>query len=300
MHQSKDTKDSEKVLRAYYSQAQSTEQLSQADRCVKSSEMLEAAYRGDKEKVKGLIREGAHVSTRDIEGRTAGNFAIENGDTSLLKTVLEARIDPRHGSGFSAPALLQDAAQRGSVEMVKMILDTGFDIEEETKYYDRGKSQIFSESALMIAAKTGQVATAQMLLDHGAKTDTASQVSSLFVYGHVDVVRILVAHEHDIDHRYGEYGATLLHLVAVNHTQLVPELIERGFELNAKDLEKRTPLSYGCSRNAWYCRPVNAAAAILLLSAGAEISILDWHEMPSDLCNKYAGQRLGNNTSQGQ
>jgi len=161
--------------------------------------------------------------------------------------------------------------------MVKTILDSGLEINIEEIYH--GPSGL--KSPLTCAFMEGHAAIAQILLDHGAKTDHPGLTEFLFIRGRIDVVRILIAREHDIDRRYGQFGATLLHLVAVNHAELIEELIQRGFKVNARDCNNMTPLSYalGTIVNAYgrfsgYGK-VNEDAVRLLLAAGAEISTMD-------------------------
>jgi ankyrin repeat protein len=180
-------------------------------------------------------------------------------------------------AGIDLYGLLYRAVEHGSIEMVKTILDSGLEINIEEIYH--GPSGL--KSPLTCASMGGHAAIAQILLDHGAKTDDPARTEFLFIRGHIDVVRILVAREHDIDRRYGQFGATLLHLVAFNHDELIEELIQRGFKVNARDCNNMTPLSYalGTIANAygWFYGygKVNEDAVRPLLAAGAEISTMD-------------------------
>ncbi|KAE9378669.1 ankyrin [Stipitochalara longipes BDJ] len=266
---------SEKEVQDYYDQAEAIRESSKVQAQEKNLKLLEAAYHGHGEKAKEAIFEGANLSTIDEQARTAAHIALDRGHTSLLKILMQAGIDLHH--------LLYRAVDRGNIEMVKTILDAGVEIDIEETY---STSPYFglTRSPLTTASMLGLAAIVQILLDHGAKTDDPRQTESLFIHGHIDVVRILIAREHDINRRYGPYDATLLHIVAPNHAQLIPVLIERGFEINARDCYKRTPLSYSLAVPK-FSYPVcyNKESANLLLDAGAEISTEDLVHMPSKL-----------------
>ncbi len=146
--------------------------------------------------------------------------------------------------------------------MVKIILDAGVkvDIEETYDTHTRIMDTLgVTGSPLTLASMTGQADIAQILLDHGAKTDDPRRTEFLFIRGQVDVVRILTAREQDINRRYGHF--------------------------------KRTPLFYALATLKipywWSGGKANAEAARLLLDAGAEISTEDLAFMPLALRAKY-------------
>jgi ankyrin repeat protein len=290
-HYSGAIKVSKEALQTYYNNAELIRDPSKVRLQEKNLGLLEAAYQGDVEKLNEAIRGGADVSTKDERGCTAAYIAVDRGHTCLLKTLIQP--------GIALDSLLCRAVERGDMEMTKMILDAGVDIDiEKTPSTDTGTMTNLSMTpALASASMEGHVAIAQLLLDHGAKTDDPNYTEDMFIRGHVDVVRILIAREQDINRRYGHFGATLLHLMAVNHPQLVAELIQRGFEINARDNKNQTPLSYALAtyrRSYWwlYGKP-NEEAAKLLLDAGAEVSAEDWSFMPPNLRTKYKDLEAG-------
>lgn len=296
-HRSGDMKYSENELRACYNKAKSTRESSQIRLQEKNLELLEAAHQGDVEKAQDAIDGGADVSTRDKGYRTAADIAIDRGHPGVLKMVIQ--------KGITLQRVLLRALERRreNSELVKAILDAGIEIDTEEYYSHVTRFEITSctrlLSPLAYASRTGQAAVAQILLDHGAKTDDPSHAEELFIRGHVDVVRILIAHEqlnHNTNHRYGQFSATLLHLVAVNHARLAAELIQRGFDINAKDCDQKTPLSYALGRYAssgWTGGSANEKAARHLLEAGAEISTEDLASMPPTLRTKYVDRQVG-------
>ena len=287
-HYSGAIKVSKEALQTYYSNAESIRDPSKVRLQEKNLELLEAAYHGDVEKLNEAIREGADVSTKDERGYTAAHIAVDRGHTWLLKILIQA--------GIALDSLLYRAVERGDIEMVKTILDAGVEIDIEKTPSTDTRTMVnpdMTEWALSLASMRGHTAIAQLLLDHGAKTDNPNYTLDMFIRGHVDVVRILIAREHDINRRYGHSGATLLHLVAVKHAQLVPELIQRGFEINARDNNNWTPLSYALRSCWWSDGKPNEEAAKLLLDAGAEILAEHLAFMPPNLRAKYIDLEAG-------
>ncbi|CZR65799.1 uncharacterized protein PAC_15699 [Phialocephala subalpina] len=290
-HQTPDMEDPEDVLRPYYHKALSNEKRSQSRNDFRDLEFLEAVCEGGADKVKDLIRDGVPLSTdmRSVgSSKSAAQIAVERGHVSVLKALIEAGIDLRVESA------IYEAARKGHVEMVEVMLDAGIDIESEMRYFVGYMKAYNGEwrgyeglTALSITAIFGQVPTAQMLLDRGAQIDAPSQVVNLYIYGHVDVVRILTLHDCRSPRTYA-YGATMLHLVAVKHECLITELIGRGFDTNATDLEGMTPLSYALGRHPFTAQAgkINEGAVDLLLYE-SEVSEADLDVMPSELRAEY-------------
>lgn len=290
-HQTPDMKDPEDVLRPYYHKALSNEKIFQARDDSRNLEFLEAVCEGEEDKVKDLIRDGVALSTRFKDSRaniwckSTVEIAAERGYVGVLKALIEAGMDlnpVRWGS------VMHDAAKRGHVKTVETMLDAGTDIEQQYPSIIDITHQIYQgPTVLSVAAISRQISTAQMLLDRGAKVDAPNQVENLFIRGHVDVVRILALHDFHHPRTYA-FGATMLHLVAVKHECLIEELIDRGSDVDAKDLEGRTPLSYALGRHSftvWF-REINEKAVGLLLHR-SNVSEADLATMPPRLRAEY-------------
>jgi ankyrin repeat protein len=292
-HYSGAIKVSKEALQTYYNNAESIRDPSKVRLQAMNLELLEATYKGDVEKLNEAIHGGADVSTRDGQGYSAAYITADRGHACLLKILIQP--------GITLDPLLFRAVEREDIEMVKTILDAGVEIDIEKTPSTDTRTMVnpaMTEWVLSLVSMGGHTAIAQLLLDHGAKTDNPNHTVDMFIRGHVDVVRILIAREQDINRRYGHSGATLLHLVAVKHAQLVAELIQRGFEINARDNNKRTPLSYALASQEipyWYLNgEPNEEAARLLLDAGAEILVEHLAFMPPNLREKYIDPEAGN------
>ncbi|KAF8861935.1 ankyrin [Acephala macrosclerotiorum] len=310
VHRDLDLQGCDSGSRVYYNQALSAvpeEMLSQASRNAKGLELLEATCQGDEVQVENLIREGIDISTKDAKGRTALRIAVERGHNSLVETLSQlglphqtleyqdlGTVDPRR----RPVSLLHVAAEKGYVDIVKILLKNGADIEWRSPgSYITGTSHSQSpKTALGTAAIAGQKSTAQALLDHGADISCGEDSEYLFIDGHIDVVRLFIRHQSNIHQKY-DFGTTLLHLIAVRHTELIPELLEMVFDINARDDRSWTPLSWSLGDHPYRLRApiqyrsfcsfylVNKEATKVLLDAGAVVSASDLAMM------KYHSQR---------
>ncbi|KAE8445960.1 hypothetical protein EG329_012739 [Mollisiaceae sp. DMI_Dod_QoI] len=288
-HRSPDMKDPGTTLRKYYNEALAGERLPEAN-----LELLEAAYQGDEAKVKDLILAGVDISTRDRQERTAGHIAAAKGFTNLLKILIDAGIEMR-GARYGCLAPLQEAAKNGDIEIIKMLLDNGADLHENSAL-----GNLSGGTALTAAAQAGKVASVETLLEYGALTGKISleQLSRIYIYGHVDVIRVIIAHKYQTRWRDTYSGATGLHLVVISsHLELIKEVIEMGFDVNEKDYTGKTPLTYALGNHPFrWCmfKEYNKEAADLLLDAGADIGLVDTFPVQRkhpELFAKYFNQR---------
>jgi ankyrin repeat protein len=125
--------------------------------------------------------------------------AIETGNVAKVKLILTQTIDVNCRGNLvsrwfrSSPTPLGCAVERGSVEIVKLLIDAEADVNAIT----RG-----STTPLLIAVYKGNFDIVKLLLEHGAgvnKTvvpESANALQQAAYYGHEKIVKILL-----------EYGA---------------------------------------------------------------------------------------------
>lgn len=153
------------------------------------SPLLLAARRGDMQVVEKMVELGADIEKRDYTEATALIYAIQRNNEPMAKILLEAHLrvskarghgdsesktgdkdkknrstddrDPTSVRGKAYPAPLQSAAMTGNIDMVKLLLSYGVDVNEESGQFN---------TALTGAAAGGFSQVVSLLLDHKAET----------------------------------------------------------------------------------------------------------------------------------
>jgi hypothetical protein len=124
--------------------------------------LMEAAKKGDTEKVQALLAQGADVNAKGNDGFTALIMAARYGHTDIVQALLAkgANVNAKHDRGWTA---LITAAWEGHTDIVQALLTQGADVNAKD---DR------SWTALIWAADYGHTDTVQALLAKGANVNT--------------------------------------------------------------------------------------------------------------------------------
>ena len=138
-----------------------------------ASELTDAARRGDKDALRGLIASKADVNEPDGDGTTALHWAAynDNGDVAELLIRAGASVHAVTRNGALTPLLV--ASANGSTVVVEKLLAAG------------AKSDVRSTDGatpLMLAAASGSADAVKLLVDNGAElnaTDTARGQTAL-------------------------------------------------------------------------------------------------------------------------
>jgi len=233
------------------------------------SALIEAASKGDSEVVEALLDSGADINARDEQNQTALHQAANRGHTAVVKFLLERGADVNAKNLFGQTPLLAPV-YRGSLDTVRALLSAGADVDARsgltgqtpllivssgpTKVVEalleegadvNAKGKFYHETALMLAAISGNKATVKSLLEKGADVKAAStngRTAMLMAesLGHAEVVKLLQ-----------DYGAPRETSIALLPLEAY---LPRYLVVNAK---KRQRLS--------------SQAALALLSRGAEV-----------------------------
>jgi ankyrin repeat protein len=163
-----------------------------------TSDVAEAAMKGNREAVRSLLDRKADVNAPQVDGTTALHWAVEADDLEMADLLI------KHGANVSAanhdgatPLLL--ASVNGKAAMIEKLLQGGADPNVPLSSY--------GDTALMLAARSGNTDALKVLLDHGA------QVNKQETWG----------------------GTTaLMWAVSERHPAAVKMLLERGADVNAR------------------------------------------------------------------
>jgi hypothetical protein len=192
-----------------------------------------AAYFGI-EMVMKLLLESSTVNAdlKDTYGRKPISWAAENGHEAIVRLLLENGADPNPKDDDCGWTPLSQAAQNGHETVVKLLLEKGAELE--------WKDDEYGQTPLSWAARNGHEAIVRLLLENGAdpnpKDDDYGRMSLIARKGYGTGVLISTNIE---------YGRTPLSWAAENgYEAIVKLLLENGAEVEAEDINGRTPLSY--------------------------------------------------------
>jgi hypothetical protein len=93
---------------------------------VDSTELYDAAYEGDAERVRELLKKGANPNVRDEYGETPLHIAARDGHVDVVELLLEHGADP-NAQDKSGETPLHWAAFNGYVDVVRLLLEHGAD-----------------------------------------------------------------------------------------------------------------------------------------------------------------------------
>lgn len=239
------------------------------------SDFVDAAYKGDLDRLRDLLNGGADVNEVDKIGWTALVGASANGQQACVEELLKAGADVNYQDVDYEDSALMLAAECGYPEIVRMLLKAGAEIEQK---------DCLGETALLKAVYGASMSSAngcfevvKLLLDAGADIDTHDRsgmtpLINAVVSGEPDFVRFLLDRGADIE-RYDCRAATALmysvsglHFEFMAHIPCNPRtvkvLLEYGANVNETGLGGKTALDLA----------VNEEVAQLLIEAGAKRS----------------------------
>ncbi|OQE44088.1 hypothetical protein PENCOP_c002G00032 [Penicillium coprophilum] len=144
-----------------------------------------------------LIDAGADINARHLDGRTALNLAVENGDLRLVEALIRKQKDLSGFQNDSKDKALSAAAEKGNSEIFDILLEAGGNLESRSddgqtalhfaarsgncgiinSILDRKKPLVdemdnFKKTPLLIAAENGRHDALTTLLESGANVET--------------------------------------------------------------------------------------------------------------------------------
>ena len=161
-----------------------------------TSEVADAAEKGDSAAVRTLIVQKADVNAPQADGTTAIHWAVYHEDVAMFDRLLQAGAKVNVANREGATPFYLAAVAANPVIMDKL-LKQGVDVNAPVLRH--------SETPLMFAARTGRPEVLNLLLEAGAKVDakeTMRQTTALMwaaEQGHAEAIRLLVAAGADIN-----------------------------------------------------------------------------------------------------
>ena len=150
---------------------------------------------------------------------------IETGDVNFLRTQLGIHpqlLEPPRFGLVSYPGLLHHAAENNKLDVCKLLVELGIDIDQTT--VGSGNS-----TPLAAAAKNGHLEVIRWLIEAGAQVDgsplsVASPLITAVTFGQAEAVDLLLSHHADINRLHAKFNRTALDLA---RSWSFPKIAER-------------------------------------------------------------------------
>ena len=155
-----------------------------------TSEIADAAQRGDRATVRAALARKADVNVAQIDGSTALHWAVERDDLEMAELLIRAgaRVAARTREGVTP---LQLAATNGNAPMIDRLLKAGADA--------NAALTAGGDTAVMMAARTGKPDAIRALLEAGANVNAKENWGGTTALmwavseGHADAARLLLS-----------------------------------------------------------------------------------------------------------
>ena len=219
--------------------------------------------------VKMLVEAGAGVCATNNYGNTCLFLAAYHGHTETVRYLVGLKglqgVNVNH-KGVDDLSALSCAVRRKHVDVVKVLIDAGADIETKDKVSRTPLTQTSSRGALPLV---------KMLVEAGAEvhaTDsyglTCHSIASY--HGHTETVRYLVGlPQVDLSHKDKKGFTSLLAAAQHNHADVVEVLIDAGADIEIRHKQHgRSPLFLASECG-------NLRVVEVLLKAGADVCVTD-------------------------
>jgi ankyrin repeat protein len=236
--------------------------------------LMGAAEYGYLNIIRTLIAKGADVNAKDKKNRTALMMASANGHTSTVQAILLAGADVNvKDTQFGATALM-GASANGHVAIVEALLEKGANLNEKSNS---------GMTALEIAKSKGESSIVQLLEKANSKKQTGNNAKndSTFTFadlnkdlldaikkGDENSVKTILDKGTDVNAKNVEGETPLMHASFSGHTTIVKVLLANNADVNAKDVKGVTVLMN--ASDSGYTEIVK-----VLLANGADVNAKD-------------------------
>ena len=235
-----------------------------------------AAYLGDLDGIRRLVKETKDLERRDKNGKTPLSYASLGGNAEIVGLLIDqsAKLDAADKKGMTP---LHYAAFGNHKATVGLLLAGGADINTDS---DKGTPLHMAISSVKNPAMSDNDPTdmAELLIDKGADLNVCSKTAGTPLHlavGRVQkrMVKLLIAKGADVNAKGGEEvkGGTPLH-AAVFHpygADVAVSLIRNGADVNARDNDGATLLHLATQQ------PFRKPHIELLLDYGADVNAKD-------------------------
>ncbi|GAD95644.1 hypothetical protein BC1G_06991 [Paecilomyces variotii No. 5] len=200
-----------------------------------------------------LLRRGAEPDLRTAYGDTYLSNAVSNGDSAIVKSLLDRGADPNENEHGLSP--LCWAAAHGYYEIIRILLDNGARRDYRCRKFGRTPLSYAAEGwdtftpYRLSSAQCNYAKVTQILLDHGADVYTRDSSGRTPLYyaivgQHKEGLGLLLDSGADANSKVSRTECAL-HVASQHEDAAIMKLLlSRGACIDILDDSGRTPLSY--------------------------------------------------------
>ena len=188
--------------------------------------------------------------------------ASYHGNDHIIQILLDSGFDVNDQGVWPDGSAIQLASSQGHAKVVQILLDRGADVNAQSRWYG---------SALKAASGGGFKEIVQILLDRGADVNThhiqhSHALTAASYGGHKEVVQILLNRGADINAQSEACGSALQNASGFGHKEVVQMLVDRGADVNVQ--------AGGFDTALWRASEGGCGNIVqMLLDSGARVSI---------------------------
>ena len=185
---------------------------------------------GKKRAAKMLIKAGANLNTENKYGATPLFLAVDQGWYDVVKMLIEggAGNEIRENQGI----MLHAAARKGSLELVKLLVDNGADVNATyNNKYQRNTTPLF------FSVESSNFPVTRYLMEKGARINIKNDYGETPLHiasevGNIQMVKLLLKNGADLNAKTFRGKSALDRSITFKRKELSRFLIEKGIDIN--------------------------------------------------------------------
>ncbi|UCD27444.1 MAG: ankyrin repeat domain-containing protein [Planctomycetota bacterium] len=206
----------------------------------------DSLQKGDLNGVASILkRDSSKIYARDEDGATLLHKAVHNGHIEIVKLLISQGADVNAGDA-EGDTPLHYAVSNGYYEIARHLVLKGADV--------NAKNRSFSETPLHVTTYFNYINIIKLLVSYGADVNALNKNNAIPLHhaaeiGTLNIVKYLVSKGKKINHKDID-GKTALHeAIGRNHVDVVKELVYQGANVNLQDKYGTTPLHLATHTN---------------------------------------------------
>jgi ankyrin repeat protein len=227
-----------------------------------TSPLLQAAKSADPAKVRDLLKQGADIRAKDVDGNSALMLATLYATPETMRMLMDNGAEPNHKNKAGATALMWAV---GDLDKVKLLVDRGANVNVQA---DVGPG---FTPLIMAADSPAGGPLVRFLLDRGADVNLSTKsgftpLMAALAGGDPEAISLILDKKPNV-RAANPAGWTAMHAAArLRNPAVVKRLLDMGAEAQPKkNFQNRTPLH-------WVAMSGDPTVVQLLLDHGADVN----------------------------